>query len=325
VAALPGSAPVTSAVPVTVYGSYTVKIAVYNEAGELIDTILTEQLSQPIENIALQSSNVITSLNGADNAVTIYYGSTPIGVWNGMTSGGTPTTNGVYYIKVDNVGPTGVDVSTTQQVTVSRTMYTSTILIYNEAGEVVKHLYSYTDDPGPAGVSSVQLSATVIRPGSSGPGMPSDLKITLSNGTTVVWDGTGDGGTYVQSGQYLVEVHTVDGKGGEETVVKEVSVDDRNSAAGAGVVTAWPNRLTASNGALTTTFHSNSSQSLTLGVSIYTVAGERVTGLTGSAGTNQATWNASGIASGLYLAVVDLTDSNGTQLGKQTLKVLVLR
>ncbi|HTC21465.1 MAG TPA: hypothetical protein VK859_11495, partial [bacterium] len=294
-------------------------------AGELVDMILTEQLSQPIENIVLQSSDAITSLNGANNAVTIYYGNTPIGVWNGMTSAGTPATNGGYYIKVDNVGSTGVDVSTTQQVTVSRTLYTSTILIYNEAGEVVKHLYSYTDDPGPAGVSSVQLSSTVIRPGSSGPGMPSDLTISLSNGTTVVWDGTGDSGAYVQSGQYLVEVHTVDGQGGEETVVKEVSVDDRNSAAGAGVVTAWPNRLTASNGALTTTFHSNSAQSLTLGVSIYTVAGELVTTLEGGAGTNQASWNATGIASGLYLAVVNLTDSNGTSLGRQALKLIVIR
>jgi flagellar hook assembly protein FlgD len=273
VVALPGSAPVTSAVPVTVYGSYTVKIAVYNEAGELIDTILTEQLSQPLENIVLESSDAITSLNGANNAVTIYYGNMPVGVWNGMTSGGTPATNGGYYIKVDNVGSTGVDVSTTQQVTVSRTLYTSTILIYNEAGEAVKHLYSYTDDPGLAGVSSVQLSATVIRPGSSGPGMPNDLTISLSNGTTVVWDGTGDSGAYVQSGQYLVEVHTTDGKGGEETVVKEVSVDDRNSTAGAGVVTARPNLLRGSQGPLTTTFHSDSSESLSLRVTVYTVAG----------------------------------------------------
>ncbi len=228
----PNGGPVTSAVPVTVYGSYTVKIAVYNEAGELVDTILTEQLSQPLENIVLESSSAITSLNGANNAVTIYYGSTPVGVWNGMTSGGTPATNGSYFIKVDNIGATGVDVSTTQQVTVSRTLYTSTILIYNEAGEVVKHLYAYSDDPGPAGVGSVQLSATVIRPGSSGPGTPSDLTISLSNGTTVVWDGTTDSGSYTQSGQYLVEVHTTDGKGGEETVVKEVSVDDRNGAQG---------------------------------------------------------------------------------------------
>ncbi len=321
----PGSEPVTSAVPVTVYGSYTVKIGVYNEAGELIDTILTEQLSAPIQNIVLASSNAITSLNGPNNAVTIYSGGMPIGVWNGLTSGGTPASNGIYYVKVDNLSPTGAEISTTQQVTVSRTLYTSTILIYNEAGEVVKHLYAYTDDPGPAGVGSVQLSATVIQPGSPGPGTPSQLTISLSNGTTVVWDGTSDSGSYVQSGQYLVEVHTTNGTGGEETVVKTVMVNDRNTTMGAGTVTAGPNVLKASNGILTTTFRTDSSQSLTLEVSIYTVAGELVTKVVGQAGTDQATWNASGVASGLYLAVVDLTNPNGNSLGRQILKVLILR
>ncbi len=321
----PGSAPVTSAVPVTVYGSYNVKIGVYNEAGELIDTILTEQLSAPIQNIVLESSNAITSLSGPNNAVTIYYGGQPIGVWTGVTSAGTLVTNGSYYIKVDNVGSTGEEVSTTQEVTVSRTLYTSTILIYNEAGEVVKHLYAYTSDPGSVGVASVQLSATVIQPGPSSPGTPSDLTITLSNGTTVVWDGTSDGGTYVQSGMYLVEVHTTDGTGGEETVVKQVTVNDRNTAQGEGTVTAWPNVLNGSGASWTTTFNSNSSLSLTLNVSVYTVAGELVQKISGPVGTNQATWNASGLASGIYLAVVDLTNANGYSMGRQIVKVAVIR
>ena len=321
----PGSGPVTSEAPVTVFGSYNVKIGVYNEAGELIDTILTEQLSAPIQNIVLASSNAITSLSGPNNAVTIYYGGQPIGVWTGVTSGGALATNGSYYIKVDNVSPTGAEISTTQEVTVSRTFYTSTILIYNEAGEVVKHLYAYTSDPGPAGVASVQLSASIIEPGSAGAGTPSDLRISLSNGTTVMWDGTGDNGTYVQSGVYLVEVHTTDGTGGEETVVRQVMVDDRNRAEGAGTVTAEPNMINASKGPMTTTFSTNSSQSLTLEVSIYTVAGELVTKIAGQAGTDQATWNAAGLASGVYLAVVDLTNPNGNSLGRQIVKVAVIK
>jgi hypothetical protein len=320
---VPGSGPVTSAVPVTVFGSYNVRIGVYNEAGELIDTILTEQLSAPIQSIVLESSNAITSLSGPNNAVTIYYGGQPIGVWTGVTSAGTLVTNGAYYIKVDNVSSMGAEVSTTQEVTVNRTLYTSTILIYNEAGEVVKHLYAYTSDPGPAGVASVQLSASVIQPGSGSPGTPSDLTISLSNGTTVIWNGTSDNGTYVQSGEYLVEVHTTNGTGGEETVVKQVIVNDRNTAQGAGTVTAWPNVLKGSS--LTTTFNSNSSLSLTLEVSIYTVAGELVTKIVGQPGTNQATWNASGLASGVYLAVVDLDNSNGNSMGRQTLKVALIK
>ncbi len=319
-------APVTASVSVLVTGQYSVKIGVYNEAGELVDTILTEQLSQPVENITLASSNAITSLNGPNNAVTIYYDGMPLGSWNGTTSSGTLAANGAYYVKVDSLSSLGSEVSTTQEVMVNRTLYTSTILIYNEAGEVVKHLYAYTDDPGQVGVASVNLSSTVIEPGlAPSPGAPSQLTITLSNGTTMVWNGTSDDGSYVQSGQYLVEVHTVDGSGGETTVIKEVSVEDRNTASGMGVVTAWPNVLNASKGSMTTTFHTNSSLSLTLQVSIYTLAGELVQVNSGDAGTGLVSWDASHVASGVYLAVVELTNPNGGGLmGRQTLKLLVV-
>jgi uncharacterized repeat protein (TIGR01451 family) len=324
-AAYPGGAPVTAGVSVLVTGQYTVKIGVYNAAGELVDTILTEQLSQPIENFALQSSNAITSLNGANNAVTIYFGNVPLGSWNGTTAGGSLVTNGIYYVKVDSISNLGVDVSTTQQVTVNRTLYQTTIQIYNEAGEMVKHLYAYTDDPGQAAVGSVQLSSTLIQPGmAQGAGTPSRLTITLNTGTTVVWDGTTDNGSFVQSGQYFVEVHTLDGNGGETTVIKEVAVEDRNAVNGIGVVTAWPNQLLAAKGSMTTTFHTNSTLSLTLKASIYTVAGELVKVSTGAAGTNQASWDASGAASGTYLAAVQLFTPNGGLAGAQMLKIVVI-
>ena len=317
-----GGGPVTASVSVLVTGQYTVNIGVYNEAGELIDTIKTEQLSQPIDNFALASSNAITSLNGANNAVTIYYQGIPLGSWNGTTSNGSLVTNGSYYVKVDSTSSLGSEVSTTQQVTVNRTLYQSTILIYDEAGEVVKHLYAYSDDPGQAGVASVQLSSAFIEPGvNSSPGTPSRLMITLSNGTSIMWDGTNDGGTIVPSGEYFVEVHTVDGKGGETTLIKEVSVEDRNMANGQ--VSAGPNIINGSKGPMTTTFRANAGQ--TLEVSIYTVAGELVKQVTGDTGTGLAVWDASNVASGAYLAVVQLINANGGLVVRQTLKIVVLR
>ena len=114
------SAPLSASVSVALIGQYTVKIDVYNEAGEVIDQIYTEQLSQPINNIAIESSDSITSLHGADNAVTVYYQGIAIATWNGTTSNGDPASNGVYYIKVDNIDSSGTVNSTTQQVTVSR-------------------------------------------------------------------------------------------------------------------------------------------------------------------------------------------------------------
>jgi hypothetical protein len=129
----------------------------------------------------------------------------------------------------------------------------------------------------------------------------------------------------VQSGEYFVEVHTVNGSGGETTVIKEVSVEDQNRVNGVGVVTAWPNILNASKGALTTTFHTNSSMSLNLKVSIYTVAGELVHQATGNDGANPPAWDASSVASGTYLAVVELINAaNGGVMGRQTIKLVVI-
>jgi len=320
-----GGPAATASVNVTVIGQFTVRIGVYNEAGELIKVILVQQYSQPIENISLPSGNAITSLHGADNSVSIFYGGTFIAAWDGSDQKGDPVSNGTYHIKVDNVDNMGIVTNTTLQVSVSRKLYQSTILIYNEAGEVVKHLYAYVDDPGKAGVAGMQLSSSTLQAGSGqGGGPPSTITITLNNGTTVVWDGTSDGGSYVQSGQYLIEAHTIDGSGSDSTVTKEVMVQDRNAARGAGVVTAWPNILKASSGTMGVTFHSDSIQPLKLRVSLYTIAGERIPVASIVPGPNQVSLDASDLASGMYIAVVELTDAKGIALGRQMLKLAVI-
>jgi hypothetical protein len=44
----------------------------------------------------------------------------------------------------------------------------------------------------------------------------------------------------------------------------------------------------------------------------------------GVPGSGQVTWDASGKASGLYLAVVELLDSSGGNMGRQILKLIVV-
>ena len=295
-------------------------MGVYNESGELVKTILVQLFSQPIDSISL-SGNVITSLNGANNAVQIYYKNTLIGSWNGTNASGDPSPNGIYHVKVDSINPTGVVSSVTQQVMVSRSLYKATVLIYNESGEVVKHLYAYVDDPGKSAVMGVQLSTTVIKP-SNNPvgGTPNQLGVILSNGTTILWDGRSDSGTFVQSGQYYVEVHSVDGNGGTTTVTEQISVQAADSP---NIVMAQPNILDATKGITGTTFTAATS-GLTLRAYIYTVAGERVATLDGQAGQSNVYWNASGLASGIYIAVVTAKDSKGGLLSQQTLKVKVV-
>jgi flagellar hook assembly protein FlgD len=314
--------PVTATATVRVVGDFTVRIGVYNEAGEVVKLFPVEQFSQPVENISLEADNAITSLY---DVIGVYYQGYLIGTWDGTNGRNEPAPNGVYHIKIDNIDALGTVRSTTQQAMVSRTLYRSSVLIYNEAGEVVRRLWSYVDDPGQAAVNGIELSTSVFRP-SYAPtgGTPSQLSIRLSNGTTVVWDGRNDSGTIVRTGQYFVEIHSVDGQGGETQVVQRVSVQGGDRTAGAGVVTAYPNVVNrAQPGPVT--FVSDALFSVTLRVSLYTTAGELVVVRDGPAGQNTASWDASGVASGTYIAVVESRNAQGGLVNQQVLKVLIVR
>ena len=75
---------------------------------------------------------------------------------------------------------------------------------------------------------------------------------------------------------------------------------------------------------VTGTIFTAATANLTLRVHIYTVAGERVATLDGLAGQSNVYWNASGLASGIYIAVVDAKDASGNLVDHQTVKVLIL-
>jgi len=319
------SDPLSAAATAVVTGNYTVKIGVYNEAGELVKEILMEEYSQPIENIRLEESNVIESLNGENHEVEIYYGVHRIATWDGTNREGDLVTNGNYYVKVDNIDTYGTVRTTTQVVLVNRAIYQATINIYNEAGEVIRHLYAYVDDPGPGRVLSMELSTSVIKPSlQAAGGTPGEVAVILSSGATVVWDGRSDAGNFVQSGQYFIEVHTADGQGAQTTVVREIAVIDSDALRGIERVAAVPNVLNEANG-YRAVFTSATALPLTLRASIYTLAGELVGSITGLAGTNSVTWDASNVVSGLYLAVVEQVDDEGRLVSRQVQKIAVIR
>jgi flagellar hook assembly protein FlgD len=308
----------------TIASNYLVKIGVYNEAGELVKEILIDQFPQPVESIRLEKGNLISSLHGENSEVEIYYGQSPIGTWDGTNNNGDLVSNGSYYIKVDNIDTYGAVKSTTQGVVVSRAIASVEVNIFNEAGEVVRHLYGYMDDPGlPSGLS-IELSSPVIQPGYETSGStPNQVAVILSNGVTIMWEGKSDTGIFVQNGQYFIEVHTLDGQGREATVTKQLSVRDENKSSGVGKVTARPNILNSDNG-FRTVLKNDSAMSLALKNTVYTTAGELVGVMQGEAGTNQVVWDASGVASGLYLAVVEGIDSEGGLVSRQIVKIVVI-
>jgi hypothetical protein len=86
---------------------------------------------------------------------------------------------------------------------------------------------------------------------------------------------------------------------------------------GAGVVAAWPNILTRNDHVMT--FRTDSSQTQTITVSLYTTAGGLVWKNAGDT-ANPLQWDAGGMASGVYIAVADSRDANGRLLGRQIFK-----
>ena len=311
-------APKETSSNVTMATTYSVHVAVYNEAGELVKEVWVQQLSQEILSFDIFDSPTIVSVHGQ---VFLEYKGQQIATWDGTNQSGDPVTNGKYYLKVDNVDSMGVVNSVSQLVTVSRSIAKVQVLIFNEAGEVVRHLYSYMDDPSNKPLADVQLSSSVIRPSESG-GAGSTVSIVSANGLTLVWDGRSDSGTMVTNGQYQVEIHATDGKGGEQVVSRAVIVQSSNTALTDGNVVAGPNIL--EKGATTTNLVVQSTIPLTLTAHVYDVAGELIRSQIGAPGANRLDQlDLSGLSSGLYFVVVEMTNSQGGSAGKQITKIVI--
>jgi flagellar hook assembly protein FlgD len=322
-AVYPGGPPQSVTAPVTVVFPINVQVSVYNSAGELVKTLLIQSFAQVLQTFQLSS----LTLTGQTNSIGVSLMGNLATSWDGTSQNGTPVTNGQYFIKVQSTDSMGVVTSVTQTVTVNRSLSMVSVAVYNEAGEVVKHLYQALVPVGDNTIQSVSLSSSVISPGgpSASPGAPAQTNILVamsSGGMTIVWDGTGDAGNVVTNGQYFVEAHWVNESGGDQTITQKVSVLNSGRGMVQGQVFAQPNLLAG--GQTTTLLKVNSASSLTLTARFYTVSGELVGTAQGLEGTNQVAWNAMGVASGFYLAVVELQDSEG-MVARQIIHLVVRR
>jgi len=309
----------TSSVSIPLAELFVVKVGVYNETGELVKQLSVTELSSPVNSI--QSGNpTITSLT---SSVGVVVDGQQLAAWDGTTQSGMPASNGQYTLQVSSTDPFGVTTTVSEQVTVTRNLAKIQVNIYNEAGEIIKHLYSYVNDPNNMALSNFQVSNAFIQPvsGTPIPGANNTLTITAANGVSIVWDGTTDSGTLATSGHYIVEVVMANGAGSETVFSKGIVVQAGHGSGANGTVQVGPNILKG--GVTTTTVSINSSLNLTLTIHMYDVAGELIRTTQGAAGSNQASLDASGLSSGLYLVVTDLTDANGHFVQKQISKLLI--
>jgi hypothetical protein len=285
---------------------------VYNSAGEEVKKILITHTASNVENVTGQADTVIGSIG---DQVDLYWNGQWIGVWDGTNEGERPVENGDYFVKVDSVDPYGVVKTVTLTVTVARKVEKLTILVYNAAGEVVRHLTDLTAEFVPS-AGQVALSSEVIQPGSTLSGTNTTLTVSVAGGPSVVWDGRNDDGITVEDGTYFVEVKSEGESGSGTVVVKAVSV---LGATKSDVAQARPNVLTRGNPVCTVA----ASPGETVRAVVYTAAGEKAMVVWGETGAGRVLWDSTGAASGLYLLVAEVYDTAGRTKGRNVLKIIV--
>ena len=172
-------------------------------------------------------------------------------------------------------------------------------------------------------VHSLSLSTSVIRPSESGGGSPAQVQIQVDSGIPVLyWDGDNNAGQLVQNGQYYVSVHTVDGNGGTSTMVQGIVVLSSQSTGR--LVLATPNVLEGPDPLFTFTVQEGLTN-VRMEVRLYDLAGELMAHFEAETFGNQVRWQTAKIASGTYLAVVDLSTPSGDRLGRTTLPIEVIK
>jgi flagellar hook assembly protein FlgD len=314
----------SASVPITVIGNFSIAVNIYNSAGEVVKTIPLKQFSTAITNITLSTTNTITTLQGPGSSINILYDGVVIGTWDGTNNQGQPVGNGTYKVQIDNIASSGTVTSVSQNATVNRSIANVEVDIFNGAGEVVRKLYNVISNPVASNMTNVVLSAGIMKPSTSAPNgnLTSAVSIYVldsSTPVTLVWDGTNDAASFVTPGEYQVQVHWTDGNGNTTNITKSILVLPSTSPSGK--VLAEPNEIKGTT-TFTTFDASGISGAAGLKVRIYTVAGEWIQTIPSS--SNTVSWTPNGLASGLYIASVEVDNANGGMLVRQNVKVLIL-
>jgi hypothetical protein len=313
----PSASTANASASAKVRGDVQVTIGVYNNAGELVRTFPVIYLSEPINELNLTSGGVIST---AGEAITMTWaGGRILGAWDGTGQNGQLVANGVYFVKVDSVDSYGDITSVTKTMTVNRRVIQMTVTIFNQAGEVVRHLYS--EQPATdAAVQDMTLSTTVIHPGGDGKdGISAAVGIVLSDGVATVWDGTSERGTYVSDGEYIVQALVKNAPNGTVEITKPIAV--LGSRALTGNTAVWPNVVTL--GKTLVTLHARVLEGTQrIRASVFTLAGKKAGEVNGSEGQNNVLMDMGAYQSGLYIVMLD-TVEGGLLKDRTKLKLVI--
>ena len=280
------------------------KIAVYNSAGETVKEITVSGAYTIPDNFTITNSTFSPDDGGF---AQISVDQTVVD-WNGKNQHGTRVENGLYYVKVQITDTFGYSHTMVQSVTVLTNSSMKEFLVYNSAGEIVKHIpISYI-----TGTGSTVLTPnnSVFSPG-DGSGTNNYEEFTYM-GQIVKWDGTDDKGDIVGNGVYRAVLATVDNNA--YSAIAETSLTVLHDAYEVLTnIKVLPNPVNnASSTVLKIRYDVMNGTVVT--VKVYNLAGELVKNLSDYNNSGEVQWDLSSdrkIAAGLYVAVLYARTNSG--------------
>jgi len=310
---------------------YTLLIGVYNEAGELVRTIVNSPASGAM-------SGAVFSINGAINVTTLIPGQTAISIympgieipstlgsagtffsWDGKTDGGQPASSGNYYIQISQKDTYDHVITLIKDCSVLKAEEYVQMAIYNSSGEIVRTIRKNTLPPD---VMKLTVADVIIVEKTG-----SDITINYGPGTAdyMKWDGKNDQGIAVTSGVYEVQVTSLTMSGKTAVVSKTVSILAAGNNKYMGDIKAYPNPYSNS-GNITFAWTTVGIQG-DMVISVYNINGELIKSLQSSLAAGSLVWDGqiSGrqLVYGYYICVFKAVNKDG-YVEQKTLKIAVL-
>jgi len=304
---------------------YTIVLAVYNSAGELVKTIY----AGPIQMLPTSFNPSPTVINGADSTVVTFAGMLPNGShtlsWDGTNSQGQLVSDGDYSLQLQMRDPVGNVTTMTTQIMVLQAGGQNSLRIYNSAGEQVgtidltrlpADLVGFSLPNGPQAVLAFDASGNAL----PGTGLGMDF-VEASGGTVFYhWNGLGMNGQPLQSGVYTLQLVKTNGNGEVVISTQVVTVLRNGSPASSTAAHLAPNPAT---GSQVSVLYKVSAIAFAR-ADVYNLAGEKVATGMDSAKIGVINLNISNLSGGVYL-VRFVQTSDGAILVSKTLKLAILR
>ena len=314
------SSPTITPTPVPM--PYHLAIGIYNSAGEMVRSLFSGSVQAIPAQLQLSGDTMMAggaiSL-GLGGAAWTGQGSL---TWNGTNDNGQAVGGGVYTWKIDAIQPDGTVVVTSQSLEVLPSAQTTTLQVFNSAGELV---IAHTLSGLKAQAQGVVLGSNTLLAATLADGSPAaSLNVKDANGTGSslwAWDGRNAQGQLVSSGVYTIVLTRSSVGQSTQVDVKSFTVlkgPDLSLSGGAVLPAQNPVpagqavglRFSPAPGCLVT-------------AELYDVAGEKVGAVTVDASSGSLYFAQRALASGCYVVYFRLTQAG--QVRRQlTLKIAVI-